>query len=286
MELSEDRRNEIASYVRRRRARLRPADVGLPDGRRRRTPGLRREEVAALAGVSTEWYKWIEQARAVRASEETLRRIAGALRLEPGEVRHLLTLAGYGVTDHDRAPGHAMVVGDHIRRLLDQLDPCPAWVYGERWDILAWNRGATIIYGDLDAMPERERNIVYQLFLGARMRSMLIGWKRHASGMVGKLRTAHARYLDDAWFNELIGTLVSRSPEFATLWADHVVGPYQDGVKHYDHPDAGKLSFEYTVLSVTDERFATLSLVMYVPLSGTGTRCRLEELLAPAVTAG
>lgn len=279
MVLSEDRRNEISAFLRRRRARLQPAEVGLPNGRRRRTPGLRREEVAGLAGLSTEWYTWLEQARPVRASEDTLRQIARALRLEPGESRHLLTLAGYDMSVREPAPERGVAVGDHIRRLMDQLDPCPAWVYGARWDIMAWNRAATIIHGDLDAMPEIERNGVYQLFLNPRMRRMLVGWKRHACGMVGKLRAAHARYLDDPWFNELIGLLVARSPEFAKLWADHVVKPYQDGVKHYDHPEGGRLSFEYTVLNVADERFATLSLVTYVPLDGTDTRAKMADLL-------
>src|SRR5690606_26478034 len=127
MELSTDRREEIAGFLRQRRARLRPGDVGLPPGRRRRTPGLRREEVAALAGVSTEWYKWLEQARAVRPSMETVRRIAEALRLEPGETRHLLTLAGYGEPHAPAATNGDAVVSDHITRLLAQLDPCPAW---------------------------------------------------------------------------------------------------------------------------------------------------------------
>lgn len=281
--LSDDRRAEIAGFLRRRRARLVPTEVGLPAGRRRRTPGLRREEVATLAGVSTEWYTWLEQARPVRASEEALRRIAAALRLEPGESRHLLTLAGYGVAPTEPARRHNSVVGDHLRRLLDQLDPCPAWVYGERWDVLAWNRAATLIHGDLETMPDGERNGMYQMFLNQRMRRMLVDWERHAKGAVGKVRAAHARYLDDPWFNALIEGLLSRSVEFAALWSDHVVQPYQDGIKEYEHPELGRLSFEYTVLNVADERFATLSLVMYVPLAGTDTRSKLEEAVGSAM---
>jgi hypothetical protein len=159
------------------------------------------------------------------------------------------------------------------------MDPCPAWVYGERWDFLAWNRGAEIIHGDLGALPPIERNVIHQLFLGPRMRRTLVDWDSHAAGIVGKLRRAHARYLDDAWFNELIGRLVAASPEFARLWADQVVRPYRDGVKEYDLGDSGRLSFEYTVLGVTDERYATLNLVAYIPVAGTGTRERLEELV-------
>lgn len=280
--LSDDRRSEVAAFLRLRRERLKPADAGLPPGTRRRTPGLRREEVAALAGVSTEWYKWLEQARDVRASEDTLRRIARALRLEPSESRHLLTLAGYGLQERRNGGARSAIVGAHIQRLMDQLEHCPAWVYGERWDILAWNRAATIIHGELATMDEIERNLIYQLFVNQRMRRMLLQWERHASGIVGKLRGAYARYLDDPWFAELIQLLCARSQEFGSLWASHDVEPYQDGVKCYDHPEAGHLTFEYTVLTVTDERFAALNLVTYVPSPGTETRERMEALLGAA----
>jgi len=285
MQLSEDRRSEIASFLRQRRARLQPGDVGLPTGRRRRTPGLRREEVAALAGVSTEWYKWLEQARAVRPSMETLRRIAEALRCEPGEARHLLTLAGYG-EPHAAPPanGQGQIVGDHITRLIAQLDPCPAWVHGERWDFLAWNRAATVIHGDLATMRGLERNGMYQFFLGDRMRRTLVDWERHARGLVGTLRLARGRYLDDAWFDELIDTLLAQSEQFAVLWADHQVRPFQDGRKEYEHPDVGRLSFEYTILRVADERLPVMNLVTYIPVATTPTRARVEALLVDPVT--
>lgn len=280
MTLSDDRRAEISRFLRLRRARLQPADVSLPPGRRRRTPGLRRQEVAALAGVSTEWYTWLEQGRDVRASEEALRRIAGALRLEPGEIRHLLTLAGYGRVDHRRASAPVQVAGEHLRRLLDQLDPCPAWVLGARWDFLAWNRSATWIHGDLDAMADLERNAAWQMFLGPRMRRILVNWERHAEAIVTLLRAAHANYVDDAWFNEIVEVLRAGSPEFAALWTAHVLHPYQDGMKEYDHPEAGRLAFEYTLLHVTDERFASLSLVTYLPVAGSDTHQKLKALAA------
>src|SRR5690606_31653330 len=163
--LSEDRRKEIAGFLRSRRARLKPEQIGLPRGARRRTPGLRREEVAALAGVSTEWYTWLEQARDVRASEAVLNQIAAALRLEPGETHHLLTLAGYG-RDGLRNGGSAPErISPALQRLLDELEPCPAWVLGERWDFLCWNRGATIIWGDPAASRGIERNALYQIFM-------------------------------------------------------------------------------------------------------------------------
>lgn len=280
MELSADRRGEIAGFLRQRRARLRPADVGLPAGRRRRTPGLRREEVAALAGVSTEWYKWLEQARAVRPSQETVLRIAEALRFEPGETRHLLELAGYGEPQTAPANGDDAVVSDHVVRLLEQLDPCPAWVHGERWDFLAWNRAATVIHGDIASMRGIERNGMYQFFLGDRMRRTLVDWDRHARGLVGTLRLMHGRHVGDAWFDELLQILLARSGEFAALWADHQVRAFQEGRKDYEHPELGRLSFEFTVLRVADERRPVMHLVTYIPVATTPTVERLEAALA------
>jgi transcriptional regulator with XRE-family HTH domain len=278
--LSSDRRTEIAAFLRVRRTRRQPEDVGLPRGGRRRTPGLRREEVAALAGVSTEWYTWLEQARDVHPSPETLRRIAAALRLEPGESQHLLTLAGYGVTEYGNGASRPGAVSDRLQRLLDQLGICPAWVYGERWDIVAWNEAATVIHGDLAAMQGIQRNALYQLYLNPRWRRTLVDWELHARDCVAKLRAAYARNVDDPWFNELVDLLRARSREFAQWWNQHDVQLAQDGVKCYDHPEVGRLTFDFTVFDLADERSGPLHLVTYLPAPETDTREKMERLLS------
>ena len=283
--LSDERRREIATFLRNRRTRRQPEEVGLQRGSRRRTPGLRREEVAALAGVSTEWYTWLEQAREVRPSAETLRRIAGALRLEPGEAEHLVTLAGHGVQRDGNGSARPAGIGPRLQRLIDQLEHCPAWVYGERWDILAWNRAATIIHGDIGAMEGVERNAIYQLFLGPRMRGMLVNWEGHARECVARLRAIYARNVDDPWFNELVELLRKGSPEFAGWWSAGDVKVEHDGVKCYEHPEAGRLSFDFTVLDVADERLAALRLITYVPAVGTGTREKVAALLERSAPA-
>ena len=277
--LSGDRRTEIATFLRAHRARLRPEQVGLPPGTRRRTPGLRREEVAALAGLSSEWYKWLEQGRDVRASADALGRIAGALRLAPGEAHHLLTLSGYGWDAVGIESVRTETITPHLQRLLDQLKYCPAWVLGERWDILAWNRAATVIFGDLAAMDGVERNAFYQMFLTTRFRETLVDWHLHARDMVAKMRLIHASHVEDPWFNELIQLLRARSPEFAAWWGDQLVQLPRDGTKYYNHPKSGRLAFDYTVLDVADERFATLHLVLYLPAPGTKTRKKMATLL-------
>src|ERR687889_574740 len=163
--LSDERRREIADFLRTRRMRRQPEELGLPRGRRRRTPGLRREEVATAAGVSAEWYTWLEQAREVHPSSDVLNRIGAALRLEPHELRHLLTLSGYAIPASNGDTPRPVSVSLRLQRLIDQMDYGPAWVFGERWDILAWNRAASVIHGDLAALQGVERNVLYQLFL-------------------------------------------------------------------------------------------------------------------------
>jgi transcriptional regulator with XRE-family HTH domain len=277
--LSDERRREIADFLKTRRMRRQPEELGLPRGRRRRTPGLRREEVAAAAGVSAEWYTWLEQAREVRPSAQVLTRIADALRLEPHEARHLLTLGGYAIPASGPDSARPVSVSLRLQRLIDQMEYGPAWVLGERWDIVAWNRAASVIHGELASLQGIERNSLYQLFLGNRMRSMLVDWETHCRLCVAKLRGTYAGRVDDPWFNELVTLLRTRSAEFERWWNQNDIETWQEGVKHYEHPDAGRLVFDFTVLDVLDERMSSLRLVAYVPAPGTGTREKMENLL-------
>jgi len=279
--LSDERRRAIADFLKTRRMRRQPEELGLPRGRRRRTPGLRREEVAAAAGVSAEWYTWLEQAREVRPSARVLTRIGAALRLEPNENRHLLTLGGYAVPASGSDSPWSVSVSLRLQRLIDQIEFGPAWVFGERWDIVAWNRAASVIHGDLTTLQGIERNGLYQIFLGDRMRSILVDWEADARKSVAKLRATYASRVDDPWFNELVTLLRTRSEEFERWWNENdVAGTTQGGVRHFEHPEVGRLVFDHSVLEVLDERMSSLRLVAYVPAPGTGTREKMEALLA------
>ena len=279
--LSDERRRAIADFLKTRRMRRQPEELGLPRGRRRRTPGLRREEVAAAAGVSAEWYTWLEQAREVRPSAQVLTRIGAALRLEPNENRHLLTLGGYAVPASGSDSPWSVSVSLRLQRLIDQIEFGPAWVFGERWDIVAWNRAASVIHGDLTTLQGIERNGLYQIFLGDRMRSILVDWEADARTSVAKLRATYASRVDDPWFNELVTLLRTRSEEFERWWNENdVAGTTQGGVRHFEHPEVGRLVFDHSVLEVLDERMSSLRLVAYVPAPGTGTREKMEALLA------
>ena len=140
------------------------------------------------------------------------------------------------------------------------MDYGPAWVFGERWDIVAWNRAASVIHGDLASLQGIERNALYQLFLGDRMRSILVDWEKHGRQCVAKLRATYASRVDDPWFNELVTLLRTRSDQFERWWNENDIEAFQEGVKHYEHPEAGRLVFDYSVLEVLDERMSSLRL--------------------------
>jgi len=173
----------------------------------------------------------------------------------------------------------AVSVSLRLQRMIDQMDFGPAWVFGERWDILAWNRAASVIHGDLAGLQGIERNALYQLFLGDRMRATLVDWDKHGRQCVAKLRSTYASRVDDPWFNELVTLLRTRSEQFERWWTENDIEVFQEGVKHYEHPEAGRLVFDYSVLEVLDERMSSLRLIAYVPAPGTGTREKMEKLL-------
>lgn len=272
-----DRRQELARFLRDRRMRLRPEDVGLPRGPRRRTPGLRREEVAQLAGISVEWYRWLEQARNIRASAQTLLQIGHALRLEPAEVQYLLLLSGHAPASHPPARG-TPAISARLQHVLDELLPCPAYIHGRRWDVLAWNEAASLVFGDFAARDGIERNCLHMGLLGP-LRDMIPGWEDHARGLVAAFRNDYAHHRGEPWFDELVSVLLRESPEFAHWWTEPEVRGWRDGPKILRHPELGELAFEQCGFDLADERLASLRLVIMLPAGGTDTRERLSSAL-------
>jgi transcriptional regulator with XRE-family HTH domain len=276
------RRTELADFLRRRRAGLKPSDVGLADGGRRRTPGLRREEVAQLAEVSATWYTWLEQGRDVRASLDVLEALSRALRLTPAQRTHLVLL-GRGVQPPPcKLPAER--VSPTLRRMIDNLGANPAYILGRRWDYLACNRASDAVFGDLDGVPRSRRNHVWLYFMDPRRRELLADWERGARLMVAKFRADSARYLGDPDFEELIGALQSASPEFGKAWKRHEVARPGEGRKVVNHPVEGLMSFEHAVFNpaeAPDQR-----LILYTPLPDHETPAKLARLLErPAIKA-
>jgi transcriptional regulator with XRE-family HTH domain len=271
----ERRRAELADFLRNRRASLKPEDVGLPNGGRRRTPGLRREEVAQLASMGATWYTWLEQGRDVRASLEVLEALARALRLNQAERTHLVLLGRGEEPPPCKSPAER--ASPTLRRLIDNLGPNPAFILGRRWDYLAWNAAATALLGDLGSIPRASRNHAWLTFTDPARREMFTDWERSSRLLVAKFRADSARHLGDPEFESLIGALRKTSPEFSRAWDRHEVSQSSEGRKDLRHPKVGMLSFSHAVFHPAEA--SEQRLILYSPLPDHDTPAKLAILL-------
>jgi transcriptional regulator with XRE-family HTH domain len=270
------RRAELADFLRTKRASMQPEDVGLPDGGRRRTPGLRREEVALLAGVGTTWYTWLEQGRDVRASLEVLDSISRALRLTPAERAHVILLGRGEQAPPCTAP--AEEVSPTLRRLVENLGPGPAYLLGRRWDYLAWNKSFELVFNWEPGLEPLSRNHVWAWFMDPSRRELCsTDWATSARLLVAKFRADSAKNIGDPAFEELISALNSSSPEFRKLWKRHEVAGSGEGRKVLSHPTAGRLVFDHAVFrhGETGEQ----RLILYSPTCEHDTRGKLAAML-------
>ena len=253
--------NMLGTYLRDRRMKLDPASFGFPPDRRR-TPGLRREEVAQRANISPTWYAWLEQGRGGAPSADVLDRIARALMLTDVEREHLFLL-GLGRPPEARYRKDDGVT-PRLQRVLDALDPCPAVIRTATWDVVAWNRAATVMQIDYGSLPPEQRNILRFIFLDPRARAAQYDWESVARFVLGAFRVDAARAGAAAEVEPLVDELCRLSPEFKAMWRDNDVrGAHGEGVKHIRHPVLGPLAFEYSAFSV-DGR-PDLSMVVYNP---------------------
>ncbi|WP_251094681.1 helix-turn-helix transcriptional regulator [Streptomyces sp. Caat 7-52] len=256
-----DRKAELSEFLRSRRARLKPEDVGLAAfGRHRRVPGLRREELAQLAGVSVAYYTRLEQGNGPNVSAEVLDSIARALRLTDAEHAHLTHLAK--PKSHKKKPAaRQQQVRGALRRLLDTMEGVPAYIVGRRAEILAWNRMAAAVFGDWSELPPAERNWARLVFLHPEYRDLFIDWEQKAIDIVCALRMDAGCYPDDPRLSALVGELSVKSDEFRRLWATHDVKEKSHGVKRLHHPLVGDLSLNFESFRLTDD--SDLGLVTY-----------------------
>ncbi|MER6362285.1 helix-turn-helix transcriptional regulator [Kitasatospora sp. NPDC001527] len=242
-----DQRTELSEFLRSRRARLRPADVGLPEyGGRRRVPGLRREELAQLAGVSTAYYVRLEQGHGENVSTAVLDAIARALRLDSAERDHLRRIT----QPLRRGAGRARTrrpqqVRPELQQLLDAMEGVPAYVLGRRLDVIAWNRLGNALIGDVSALAPEQRNLAWLVFLDPAARELYVDWEGKATDLVGMLRFDAGRDPDDPRLASLIGELSVKSEDFRRLWAAHDVRDKGHGLKELHHPVVGPLTLRY-----------------------------------------
>lgn len=252
--------NLLGTYLRDRRHRLDPAAFGLA-GSRRRTPGLRREEVAQRANISPTWYTWLEQGRGGAPSADVLNRIAGGLMLTEPEREHLFMLALGRPPEVRYKPVEGITPG--LQRLLDTLEVSPALIKTATWDVIAWNRAAAVVLTDYGALPPGERNILRRIFGDPRVRTAQHDWKSLARFVVGAFRADAARAGAVSEVSQLVDGLCRTSAEFAALWRENDVYVHGEGVKRLRHPVIGALELEYSAFAV-DGR-PDLGMIVYNP---------------------
>ncbi|MCS7476893.1 helix-turn-helix domain-containing protein [Umezawaea endophytica] len=269
---------ELADFLRRARSQVDPSRAGLPlDGRVRRVPGLRREEVALLAGVSTDYYARLEQGRRITPSVAVVEAIGRALELDAAGRAHLEDLIGLTTSAAPRRPRGVQRVRPGLYQLLDSLDGEPVLVLGRRTDVLAANRMAKALFADFERMPVRQRNYARWMFLDERARSLFVDWRDQARAAVESLRFDIGRDPDDAATAALVAELRDQSRDFDQWWEQHRVHQRTHGSKRLHHPLVGDLTVEYESLSLPDDPDTTL--FVYTTEAGSSSR-RAMDLLA------
>lgn len=267
--------NPLGHYLKDRRTRLDAARLGYPMTRRR-TPGLRREEVAQRANVSITWYTWLEQGRGGAPSADVLDRLAGALALTDVEREHLFLLA------QNRPPEvqhqQTQDVTPQLQRILDTLEFSPAYVKTPDWDVIAWNRAAEVILPDLLSLPEGKRNLLRLVFCQPHMQEKVLDWESVARFVVATFRAETAKTNISAYTKALIDELSQLSPAFKSMWLEHDVRTHGEGTKHIRHPTLGLITLEYSAFAVDGKPH--LGMVIYNPVTAkdkAGVRALIED---------
>lgn len=266
--------NILGAYLKDRRMRLNPGSFGFSTARRR-TPGLRREEVAQRANISPTWYTWLEQGRGGAPSADVLDRISRALMLTDIEREHLFLL-GLGRPPEAHYQGSTGVT-PRLQRVLDALDPAPAVIKTATWDVIAWNQAATIMFTDYGKLPPEQRNILRFIFLDPHARAAQYNWENVARFVLGSFRVESTRAGAIAEVEPLVEELCRLSPEFRTMWHENdLQSAPHEAVKHIRHPVLGQIAFEFSTFAV-DGR-TDLSMVVYNPAT-TEDAARIQALI-------
>ncbi|GHJ42725.1 DNA-binding protein [Catellatospora sp. TT07R-123] len=255
----EQRRRALGEFIRSRRERTTPEMVGMPPSLRRRTPGLRREEIAMLSGIGVTWYTWLEQGRSINVSAQVLGAVARVLRLDDAERAHLFALAELA-EQHPSPP--ASTVSRAVRLMLDRMEPYPAVVIGPHWEMLAANRAYLALIGDYTELPPEHHNSMLLYFTDARWRRVMGGWLDNAASLVARMRAAMAADVAAPAWRQLLSMLERHSPEFAQIWERQEVAPMESMVKTMHH-EVGTIRAEVVHTWLADRR--GVRLTVYTP---------------------
>ncbi|MGN6426602.1 MAG: helix-turn-helix transcriptional regulator [Leifsonia sp.] len=260
---ADDRRRELGRFLRARREQAPRAEYGLPPVGRTRDTGLRREEIAYLSGVSVTWYTWLEQGRPINPSRSVLDAVARTLRLSSPEHEYLLSLAGFGLAP----PATTVAVEDappHLQRLLDALDPNPAFALAPDWGIVGWNRGYADLYPRVAVVPRAERNLLWLVYTDPAVRELLPDWEETSGRFLAEFRAETGPRSGDAAVRALVERLRGASPEFALAWERYDIGGFESRERRFHHPRDGDVRLEHHQLTPADR--PDLRIIAYTRL--------------------
>lgn len=269
------RYTELGNFLKTRRNSIIPAQVGLPAGIRRRTPGLRREEIAQLAGIGLTWYTWLEQGRQINVSDQVLESLSKVLMLNAEERKHLFTLAMKPIPNENYR--NAGQLNDTLQHVLDSLETSPAYIIDQRWNICGWNKSACQVFGDFSQINESERNVVYMMFCKNEYMELFDDWEFHAKGIIARFRVMCGINIDDPWITDFTNNLKEKSSDFNMWWSMYKIHSMSDIIKELSHPVVGKLVFEFNSFDVSDN--PNLKMLIHTPVQGTGTIDKMKHLV-------
>ncbi|QBD82703.1 XRE family transcriptional regulator [Ktedonosporobacter rubrisoli] len=266
----------LADFLQSRRARLQPEQFHLPTFQRRRTRGLRREELAQLVGVGVSWYTWLEQGRNIQVSDQVLERLASILQLNAEERHHLFHLAQAPASPLYEQGERKLAPNAAAQAILDGYT-YPALLFDDRVNAVGWNKIATRVFGDYASRSERERNAPWFHFMHPSARTFHVNWEREARRCLASLHARYDRDPDDPWLNALIAELQQASPEFRAWWPEHEIVLGCGGLYEMNHPQIGYLVLHPTVFPMPEQ--PELQMVLYTPLAQNETVAKLQALM-------
>lgn len=267
----------LSAFLKAKRAQISPESIGLSAGNRRRTPGLRREEVAQLAGVSTTWYTWLEQGRDIKVSTIVLDCISKALQLNNDEIDYLYDLAFETNLEITSPKKDQSKLSPSLIRILDELTYCPTIITDQHCHIVGWNPAAAYVFLDFEQIPNDQRNLIRLVFTRKELKALAVNWEHFVKGFLAIFRTYYGRYLDDEWYSQFIEEMSHFHPEFQNLWQESQVSKAPDMIIEFRHAKAGKMLFDLTSFQVQGDMDLRCSI--YTPVEETDTENKLKRLM-------
>lgn len=271
------RLQELSAFLKSKRAKILPESIGLAPGGRRRTPGLRREEVAQLAGVSTTWYTWLEQGRDIRMSASVLDCVANALQLTADERKYVFALAMDSGSGAVPVQEERTEISQPLKKIMDELRVCPTIITDRRYFIVGWNEAAAHVFLDFEQIPFEQRNLIALLFTRKELQRLAVNWEHFVRGFLAIFRAYYGQYMEDDWYDRFLEEMKQAHPGFEQLWQESEVKSAPEVLIEFRHAKAGKMLFHLTSLQVQGS--SDLRCSIYTPAPDSLTEIKLQKLM-------